>query len=236
MQKIDDELGNTEVLPEYYYNSRITKEWSEGDPQRALLENLRGDLVWKEPGPSVVEAVYAVARSIGDVELYDTDPSAGEVGWVLEGGRYFSSPAQFAHETAEYAPDSVGFFRSGELKVLGVDLPALDRQAKRLQALTQQGGESLVDNSDGYLLAFVHTGAHEVGHALLNGTGGTANSLGLGYGHLSATKRYLQNHPEEALTGNWETDVAAHEERFAEGYAVMVTTKVLSLLGYTAPS
>jgi hypothetical protein len=83
-------------------------------------------------------------------------------------------------------------------------------------------------------LAFVHTGAHEVGHALLNGTGGTANSLGLGYGHLSATKRYLQNHPEEALTGNWETDVAAHEERFAEGYAVMVTTKVLSLLGYTA--
>ena len=47
-----------------------------------------------------------------------------------------------------------------------------------------------------------------------------------------ATRTYLAAHPEEALTGNWNTDVVTQEERFAEGFGNAVLGKVMDTLGY----
>lgn len=88
---------------------------------------------------------------------------------------------------------------------------------------------------DVYLGGFVYVMAHETGHALLSQISKSSPKGSDPHNYLVSkhtTARYLQANPGEALSGDWEADVATHEERFAEGVGLMVTNAVLGGLGY----
>ena len=106
-----------------------------------------------------------------------------------------------------------------------------DNLVESLLSARGSGFGQFKESGDKRLIGIVTSMAHEVGHAILDGIGvQLANTDDRGV--WRATKAYLQNHPEKAISGNWSTDYTVHEERAAVGFETLVADKVLDMLGY----
>jgi hypothetical protein len=86
---------------------------------------------------------------------------------------------------------------------------------------------------DERFIVFMHTMAHEAGHAALHGIGKSlVDDRNAHHPGLLATKSFLVDYPEEGFTGHWNTDVYIREERFVEGYSHLALAGLLTILGY----
>lgn len=236
MQRID----TLEPVPKYYETNAITQEMvTNGQTELALLTNLRNEVLYSR-GEGVSSSTYSVARSLGDLELYREGD--GRISSLLDSSRFTSRPNTFLTTTADSGlemPSSGYHTASGHfaLELDYVNGRALDATLQGFREL----GITERTLGDAHLVTVLAVGAHEAGHALLAGVGHLARAVEhddrgniLESVSLPATRLYLGSHPEDAFSGNWNTDVRIHEERFAEGYAHIVIRKSLEVLGYDA--
>lgn len=227
-----EDLANplaTEPIPDYYRNSVAARELE--SPEAILLENLRNDLLFAPVGPAITDNLYRVARSIGDFDIYEADDS-GEVVTIFDATRYEATPQDFLASVEEMGEHTAGYHNSAE-STFAVAHDYLNQESKVIAERIEANGVELKNKSDAYLVSFLHVGAHEAGHAALSGISRYYNVGAEITDQFAATKMYLRDHPEDGMTGSWVTDVWIHEERFAEGYAMVVVDKALKVLGYT---
>lgn len=204
------------------------------DPQadQLLLTRLRDGLVHGEMSPEQGRNLFDMAQHIAEAELTDAAGEAsGVVSGLIELARFYSRPLEF---TAEDDPESNGIFYQSHRK-MGLNFENLNQTAKALAKEAEKEEFEWKDRRDAYLLAFLHTGAHEAGHALLNGISIAAikSDVSIRKKGLMASRVHIQKHPEMGITGDLEADVRTHEERFAEGYALLVLRNAFSTLGYS---
>jgi hypothetical protein len=232
-------LDVLESVPDHYTKQAAVQEaLAENNYTKALLIGLRGELIFSE-GTSIPSSAYAVARTIGDTELYAEEQ--GKVSTLLDASRYFSRPYEYRHKIhTSDNPTQLGSYSQGRL---GLDVELMAKHLEPdLQDAFKKGEIDVINPGDLTLFAGLYVGAHEAGHAMLYGVGRLAQTINeedksatmAGVENRLGSRVYLAYHPEDAITGNWETDVAIHEERFAEGYADMVLEIAMEALGYEA--
>ncbi len=240
-----DFLGRVEPLPYSYTgedkspNLKVQLFRDKG-MLRAMLENLRDDYIFSpETGSGILEHAYRLARNIGDSELSAFD-SKGVVMKLLEATRSLSRPKPyegFYHGKAtEFDGPVLGYHRE-KTKEIGVYSNSLFEEAKNLKEFMLGRGIELKSPADAQVVALMNTVAHESGHNLLAGISEALRGrLGgdLQQRRQLATEYFVGRRVDVALTGNFSTDVASHEERFCEGYAALVTDRVLESLEYNA--
>lgn len=230
-------LDVLEHVPVHYYRTPGAEAAIEaGDVETAQLIGLRSEIQWSR-GEGVPSSLYAVARTIGDFELYS---ASDEISTILDSSRFMGSPWEYDNviDSKEGVVKVVGSHDAGHLKV---DVESIYGIAADLRGELMSKGIKERTVGDAELAVGLHIGAHESAHALLYGVGRLVKSIDFDRGdpnhvtdeRLLATKVYLGQHPEQAISGNWNADVAIHEERFAEGYGQMVAKRALTLLGYS---
>lgn len=219
-----------EDLPEYFRgpsDERLPE--AEFNPTVAL-QAMRTELQWAEKDGKIVEHAYALSREIGDRAIASHDPSGGVLR-LLEATRSIARPA--TTEVGDRGGASA--WHNNLTRKLGVDRELL-ATGGAIERSIVDSGIKLKDPADARLLALMTSVGHEAGHAVMGGIGyKAANAVlrAVPYTGLLASKLYLRQHPQEAVTGNWKTDAEVHEERSAEGYAHAVLRSSMSALGYS---
>lgn len=221
-----------EQIPDLYHDAIKGHERDEQEADRIMLETLREELIEAPITPELVINLYSVARNMGDVELFAADPEH-EVGGLLDASRADSRPKKF------FVLDGVhGGAHSESEGNFGINLENQQEAAGQLRNIVEKKGFEVKHPGDLFLFINLAIAAHEAGHAILGGISKTQKRM-MERGAVAedaiilATKTYLKHNPQQAFTGNWETDVAIHEERFAEGNAQLVIEKAMRLLGYS---
>lgn len=236
------EIGAVEPLPVSYIgtetrgiNQNIAKNREKG-PLKGVLETLRQELAFdskESPGP--LEHGYRIIRNIADVKFSKMD-GTGKVLSLLSASRSNSRPTKY--EGFQMAEDGEGRslgWHSEANRSIGITREHWLQESEQLLAAMGNKGIKLNSEGDHQLIAFMNTLAHETGHNVLAGISGMLrerNGTLNGSSSNIATASYMKDNPNRAITGNWQTDVKTHEERFSEGYAGFVMDSILGSLGY----
>ena len=230
--------------PTVYTYEQLPSSFTGGDERYQsvsldlLIKNLRNEVAWNPDVPALLETAYSVVRNIGDGALTKADTS-NDVYALLNHTRWDAQPDEYAR--IDQDGDTLATHNEHH-KRMSLHETNLFDDSRQLKSSFEKQGFELKDPTDALLFTAVNTAAHESGHALLSGVSKFLTSKSgrkdpqdrLPNGiRMVATKAYLAAHPEEAITGNWETDVVTHEERFAEGYGNMVLEIVMDRLGYS---
>jgi hypothetical protein len=122
---------------------------------------------------------------------------------------------------------------------MGIDIHQAYRSGESRQAISKKLEEAGVEvkPQDLSLLIMLHTTAHEAGHMIQGGINSylpqQADENFRPVIDVDATaKHMLVTNPEFGQTGNLETDARILNERFAEGYGLIVLSRAAELLGY----
>jgi hypothetical protein len=218
------------------------------NPVLHMLTRMRGQLQWgpEESHNRLVEDAYAVARNIGDQAIAERD----QVAWnLLDGTRSHARYGmKFFGKTTDGNSEkslSAGMvWRSTHDGVFdgefGVNVGEAYRSGTTRQAVEQrlQAGGINFDPQDVSLFIFLQITAHEAGHMIQNGVGEVIPKQAVG-GEQAAvpgpdrmSSHVLASKPDAMLTGNLKTDSRIYDERFAEGYGMLVVQEAAKLLGY----
>jgi hypothetical protein len=232
---VDSEtVSEWEALPKEYAMALKKEDVSN---LGGLIKRFRGDVAWKSDVDHTLKNAYSIVRNIGDDLLIGSDP-IGEVAVLLDATRSSARPRNFTEIAWD---DSTLAIHSESRSEMGIHNSNLLLDSKNLRTFLEESRVELKNPSDTLLFVAINTAAHESGHAILSGVSKllvSTSSIGNPVNRLAedernvATKAYLAAHPEEAITGNWQTDVTTHEERFAEGFGNAVLGKVMDSLGY----
>jgi len=191
-----------------------------------VLETFKQEIALGSQDPELIRKSYDLSRAIADGILTSGNKS-GEVAAVLSATRDFARPLETHYEVS---PGTQGGHRQ-QTRELFVN-PETIFNVGKFEADVKASKVELRPG-DAKLLSLLTVMAHETGHALLSGVSNTRAPQDAGEKHLAATRSYLKRNPQLGFTGNWDNDVAIHEERFAEGYAMLVVDKVVATLGYS---
>lgn len=199
------------------------------DSLRSLLTSLNNELQWGNPETrhELIENAYLVARGIGDSVVAAASTSAlNLIDSTRVSARYNT---KYRDTTVEKAMGHVRTFSDGSAEYgIDIDKLGLDKIKARLR---EQGYEPQPMVA---VLALVHTAAHEAGHMIQRGVGYMGIGSDKGVSGINAlSDAVLSNCPEARLTQNHETNVAIHNERFAEGYANLTLRAAAESLGYS---
>lgn len=198
------------------------------DSLRSLLRSLNNELQWGNPETrhELIENAYLVARGIGDSVVAAVSTSAlNLIDSTRVSARYNT---RYRGTTVEEAMGHVRTFDDGSAEY-GIDIDKLGLNQIKAK-LREQGYESQPMVA---VLALVHTAAHEAGHMIQRGVGYTGIGLDKGVSGINVLSDVvLSNCPEACLTQNHETNIAIHNERFAEGYANIALRAAVESLGY----
>lgn len=211
-------------------HSPIYSELSAKLAQEELL-NLRAQSIDLTEGNSernqaYLWSAYVLVNSIAELALNEIDPS-GAASVLLREVQPEAIPKRIS--VAKLPENQLAFYKDLPQE-LEVGDEAVDMVEGQLMQHKSGFGE-FKEPGDKQLIGIVTAMAHETGHAILDGVGvqiAKADSREA----WRATKAYLQNHPEKAVSGNWITDYTTHEERAVVGFSTLVTDKVLDMLGY----
>ncbi|MEO5627905.1 MAG: hypothetical protein ABIQ89_03380 [Candidatus Saccharimonadales bacterium] len=223
-----------EPLPEYYSSSRAAREFGETNPNRAMLENLRADIGWNPNTEAVMGSLYSASRIIGDSELYAGD-STGQVALLLEPSRPQAAPEAF-NDAGDGVENSLEAGSYNEVDhLVNMNMTKLLKHADSMVSYFDKAGEPLKNPADAHLFMILGVASHESGHVIMSGLSKFQRQvpgMDVDYSKNLATRTFLGANPDLGFTGNWDTDVQIHEERFAEGYSQMVLRKAMETLGY----
>lgn len=219
---------NTYEKVPYAYSIDLQDVAFGDDSLRSLLNSLNNELQWGDPNaqPKLIENAYLVARSIGDSVVASASPSALS---LIDSTRTAASyNASYQDSSVEGAMGHVRTHGDGSAEY-GIDIDAIGLAQIELR-LREQGYEPRPMVA---VLALVHTAAHEAGHMIQRGVGYTGIGSDKGVSSIDAlSDTVLRNCPDARLTKNHETNVAIHNERFAEGYANATLRAAVESLGY----
>lgn len=238
------QIGAVEPLPVSYtgtetggVNQNIAKNREKG-PLKGVLESLRQELAFGSKESSApLEHGYRIIRNIADVKFSKLDGS-GKVLSLLSATRGYSRPVKydgFQMANSENGGGRSLGWHSEASGSIGITREHWLKESEQLLAEMGTRGIKMNNESDHQLIAFLNTLAHETGHNVLAGISGMLRErVGTinGSNRNIATASYMKDNPNRAITGNWDTDVKTHEERFSEGYAGYVMESVLDSLGY----
>ncbi len=189
--------------------------------QQELLAELKGRLNEGPLDESAVRFAYALSREVGDFAVYTLDKT-GNSQKLLERTRYHSRPVNFVLDNSD---EKIGGSHNQYTATITINPDQIDSQEDQINKVDLKEG-------DGKLIRLLHFAAHEAGHAILSGAAHLEQGERSGV-YIAATKRFMADRPDHGFTGNWHTDMSIHEERFAEGYATLVLSESLGLLGYS---
>lgn len=199
------------------------------DSLRSLLTSLNNELQWGNPETrhELIENAYLVARGIGDSVIAAASPSALN---LIDSTRVFARyKTRYRDSTVEEAMGHVKTFNDGSAEY-GIDIDKLGLDQIKAK-LREQGYEPQPMVA---VLALVHAAAHEAGHMIQRGVGYMGIGSDKGVSGINAlSDAVLSSCPEARLTQNHETNVAIHNERFAEGYANLTLRAAAESLGYS---
>lgn len=232
-----ERLPDSYVGNEYFSNPNLER-YEENGPLRGILENLREEMAFgPKHNSGLLEHSYRIVRNVADVEL-SLRSGSPQVIKLLDGARGYSRPKMyegFHHDVAKNLSSKTLASHNEVIKRISVASDLLKLESSQLSAFMKAKGVEIIHPGDESLIALLNTVGHEAGHNVMAGISeilrGRIDSNEIA-SRLTATSFYVQNNPEIALTGNLDTDVASHEERFSEGYATLVTNKVMESLGY----
>jgi hypothetical protein len=227
-------VQSREDLPDRYLTGAIEGEDGYVKPDiDTMVTELRTDLGGLDVTPEkTLATMYSVAREIGDRALEEADykrSGGGRAAPMLDGTRLMAQPDSFVVTELDKAGGRSVRGTTSEL-ILG------NGWAERGRALTDRmlkKGVRERNAGDMVLLRTMHTVAHESGHALLAGVSEELPSIDGEYKEdLHASHAFVTANPEQAVSGSLKSDVAIQEERFAEGYARLVTKRITKSMGY----
>ncbi len=212
---------------------QLKEQWGINTEQDAMALNvLAGELTFAEPTGDRLKSLYDVSRHVGDALIAEVPQFGGGARNLLDRTRWEARPRTFA-EISEYHKGSASGTHNEERREMTQDLHGMRQISSDLYERMKNEGMPLADITHASLAVYLSTAAHESGHAILSGISAMEKSVRPNDGRLLATSMFLAKHPEIGFTGDWEQDVLAHEERFAEGYAQMVLTEAMKTLGYS---
>jgi len=197
---------------------------------KVLLDTLRSEMISGTPRDQVILQATLVARIIGDRRITEQDAEVGA--WITEKDTGITS-ASSGEARKDATEHEGGTYNDQEGHV-----HVIDDSLKELQRRIRNGAEETkieLEPGDEELLALITHAGHEGAHGLL-----TVTDYRLAYDKEPAAKHmeglaigaYLARHPERRMTGNIKDDIHSFEERFTEGYALMVAESALRALGY----
>jgi hypothetical protein len=225
-----------EKVPQHYHNRLRTPGFETAGPELTMIENFRNNLMFGTKTEDILGDAFAIVRSIADVSLYDLATPA--VGDLLDLTRIQARPKHFGFLTeADKRAGAHGEYMDHSLMSknrLWINKDNLQATSTNRAEWMEYLGTPLNNETDAYLLSVLHVTAHEAGHGILSGVSQLLKSEKLTVENTrnAATRAILETHPENGLTGNWDSDVRIHEERFAEGYALMFTNIAMQAMGY----
>lgn len=226
---------------------RYTQEASTGEVDASpatLLKNLSdqlqfGNITESAHRRELVENGYRVAREIGDRAIQEKSEGAFR---LLEAFRYISTrDVSFGDGMPDDDPKVKGGVRMREksdqpemhTRRFSLDFEleeAFEPGALRRLAQRRLEAEGLNLRSDHVsLLTFMKYAAHEASHVIQGATEVGMRNAGLGD---NMSEYVLRANPDRRLHDDLSTDGAIYDERFAEGYGLLVVSEAARALGY----
>lgn len=232
LESLPSQDTTSQLVVDYDLPSYFLADTSPGEEAVDIMNHLRSELLFAELNKDRIEVLHNVARIMGDNALLRAD-TTGRANSLLQATRYQSIPFVYEELQPESGSYMVGMHVEGG-QGFKLDLKRLDQVAKGIQSSIETKAIPLKHAADAYLLAYLYVASHEAGHAVLSGISRfrKVDSYVPKTMNRIATRTYLSRHPEKALTGHWDTDIAIQEERFSEGYAREATAFAFSQLGY----
>lgn len=237
-------------LNPHAWESRLPRRFTDGvesePPEKHMLDALSGELQFggrdEASRARLVENGYRVARELGDSAVLRMSDKAFR---VLEGLRRFSSNnTRFRasiHESdgeadgsvhsrvMEYADSDAVYAKSVYLDV-HVDERQVFDGAMRENAKHRLAAENIsILPAHLDLLTLVRIEAHEAAHVIHRSIDAHLSKDGY---QRTMSEVALDSDSESALHSDRKVASAAHDERFAEGYAAMVLAETARALGY----
>ena len=210
--------------------------------EATLLHNLSNELQFgdREAHGELVRKAYAVAREIGDRSLGSDDAEITELldetRISARGGVSFAGQSEHAGHVSYRRNESGSLSREMGVAVSGVYTGSPVFRSVENQLLTANVEMKPADIS---LLMFMQYTGHEAGHLLQTGMNPILQSKIVREGddpmiyESNRTAAFILTVGEaEGATGNLETDAAIYDERFAEGYGMLVMSECAKRLGY----
>lgn len=223
---------DVEKLPGYYKRSLLTPENGNDDTTLGrLVHSFRDELLFAANTSDKLGNAYKVARNIGDKLLLDRGDS--KITAILDASRWDARPNAFFINDGVDGEGYIGR-HSERLKQMELSDAGIRESTKYLENNMRSASVEILNPSDPELFTVLRVVAHEAGHALLAGISKMIVSVSrdMPQTEVLATRLFLTSHPELAFTGDLQTDIATHEERFAEGYGQMVVDAVAAEIGY----
>jgi hypothetical protein len=187
-----------------------------------LVDHLRDEIRWGD-GAGRAQTAYYVGRALADRTL--PNPARAFVNSL----EHWSVPLETSYGEV-IVPGSGGSYAEDK-RHLNIGEKGLEDLATVIEHTAEKAGVRFPSPNDAKVLSLVALGAHEGAHALLVGISG-ALSIRTGQRdpfHASGT--YTTHHPEQGLTGNFESDKRINEERFAASYQLLAAKECLAAMG-----